>query len=322
VVAIRRIWDSFWFTGYSGEGLGLLRFCFGIGLFFFNLSQIWSLFLIDITGEPYYYIKPVWYFDLLGFTHNVPIFDYLAIAALLAATVSMAVGYRTRLSIVIVMVLILYLRGVRDSLLGGHHHRYLVPFEILFFLALSRCGDVYSVDARRKRASGVAIAPVEEWEASWAIVAMQLYTASFYFWSFIAKIRLTGLHWFTDPRRIQELLLARSLIWGATEAGEPVFNPLPYWISQQETLCLVLGLSALVMEAGFPLILVIRRPIARFIFLCGVAVFHVANFLFAYVGFLLFPITFLIFFDLEDVRRRLVKKPGGRTRTRTADLLL
>jgi hypothetical protein len=135
---------------------------------------------------------------------------------------------------------------------------------------------------------------------------MQLYTASFYFWSFIAKIRVTGWEWFFDSRRIQELLLSRSLVWGATEAGEPVFNPLPYWLSQQETLCLMLGLSTLVLEAGFPLILLVRRPLARFIFLCGVSVFHIANFVFAYVGFLLFPITFLIFFDLEDVRRRIV----------------
>jgi hypothetical protein len=311
MVGVREAWNAFWFTGYSVEGLGLLRRYFGIGLFFFNFTQVWSLFLIDITGESFYYIRPVWYFEVLGFTQNVPIFDYLAIVVLQVATLTMAFGYRTRLSTILVMVLIVYLRGVRDSLLGGSHHRYHVPFEILLFLSLSRCGEANSVDARRKLARGEATRPVPEWESSWPIVAMQVYTASFYFWSVIAKFKFTGWQWFSDPRRIQDLLLTRSLVWGATDAGEPTFNPLPYWLSQQETLCLILGLSTLVMEAGFPLILIIRRPLARFIFLCGVALFHVANFVFAYVGFILFPITFLIFFDLEDVRRRFVSWRGS-----------
>jgi hypothetical protein len=134
---------------------------------------------------------------------------------------------------------------------------------------------------------------------------MQVYCASFYFWSVLAKLRVTGWIWFTDPRRIQDLLLSRSLIWGATDSGEPVFNPLPYWLMQQEALCRVIGFSTFVMEAGFPLILFLPSARARLLFLLGVAFFHVSNTVLAYVGFGLFPIVFFIFFDLADVRRRL-----------------
>jgi hypothetical protein len=45
----------------------------------------------------------------------------------------------------------------------------------------------------------------------------------------------------------------------------------------------------------------------------GVAFFHVSNTVLAYVGFGLFPIVFFIFFDLEAVRRRLMRR--GRDRT-------
>jgi hypothetical protein len=81
---------------------------------------------------------------------------------------------------------------------------------------------------------------------------------------------------------------------------------------QQETLCRILGYSTFVMEAGFPLILFMPSPRARLLFLLGVAFFHVANTVLAYVGFALFPIVFFIFFDLEKVRQRL----AGRFRTK------
>jgi len=76
--------------------------------------------------------------------------------------------------------------------------------------------------------------------------------------------------------------------------------------AQPETLFQIIGFSTLVMEAGFPLILFLRSARARLVFLLGVSFFHLANTVLAYVGFVLFPIVFLIFFDVEEVRRRIV----------------
>ena len=310
-------WDRFWFTGYSAQSLGLLRLCFGLGLFFFNMTQLWTLTLIDPGGESFFYIRPVWYFEPFGLVQNYPRFDLVALVGLQVATLSMAFGYRTRFSTLLVLVLVFYLRGVRDSILGEHHHRYIVPVNLLAVLALSKCGAAYSVDARR-RPAGSPGQEVEEWEASWPIMAMQLYTASFYFWSFIAKLRTTGWNWFFDPRRIQDLLLERSLTWGVTADGEPVFNALPYWLSQQEDLCRVFGIGTLVMEAGFPLILLVRRPLVRFIFLASVAFFHLANLVLAYVVFALLPFVFFVFFDLETVKEDLEERVRKR-RSRLAE---
>jgi hypothetical protein len=159
-----------------------------------------------------------------------------------------------------------------------------------------------SIDAWQGRVRG----KVEEWQASWPIKAMQVYTVSFYFWSAIAKLRMSGWAWVGHGQNIQELLIGRSLIWGATESGKAAFNPLPYWVAQHETLCFLLAAGTLVMEFGFPLLLLLKSPKARLLALSGVAAFHVSTSILAYVGFALFPIVFLIFFDLHDVRRRLV----------------
>jgi hypothetical protein len=70
-------------------------------------------------------------------------------------------------------------------------------------------------------------------------------------------------------------------------------------------LCLMLAVGTLIMELGFPLLLLFRTDLMRLLALVGVGIFHIMNAVLAYVGFGLFPIVFLIFFDLDDVRKRL-----------------
>ena len=299
---VRRVWDEFFYTGFSVEGLALLRICFGVGLFFFHFTQFNFLFEIDPTGLSFRHIEPMWYFELLGIDWHVPAVSLVMFGVLLCGTLAMAAGYRTKLAILLVLVCLFYLKGARDSMAGDVHHRNLVPTHMLFLLLLSRCGYAYSVDAWRGRARG----RVEVWQASWPIKAMQVYTVSFYFWSAVAKLRMSGWAWVGHGQNIQDLLIGRSLQWGATETGEAVFNPFPYWVAQQETLCFLLAAGTLVMEFGFPLLLLLKSPKLRLVALSGVGVFHLATAALAYVGFALFPIVFFIFFDLEDVRRRLV----------------
>ena len=122
--------------------------------------------------------------------------------------------------------------------------------------------------------------------------------------SVLAKLRVTGWAWFADGQRIQSLLLARSIMWGATEEGHAVGNVLAYQLALSPSLCFLLGLMTLVMEFGFPLILLLG-PRWRLIALAGVMGFHIANLVLAYVGFFLIPIVYLAFFDLEPVWQRM-----------------
>jgi hypothetical protein len=181
---VTRVWNDFFFTGFSLESLALLRICFGSGLLVFHLTQFPFVFQINPFGRAYRLLEPMWHFELLGIEWHYPLLSCAAFLILILATVGVITGYRTRLSIAIVLIGIFYLKGVRDSFTGDVHHRYLVPTHMLFLLLLSRCGDARSFDARRRGTPRV----VEEWEASWPIKAMQLYTVSFYFWAAIAKM--------------------------------------------------------------------------------------------------------------------------------------
>jgi hypothetical protein len=169
--------------------------------------------------------------------------------------------------------------------------------QILFLFLLSKCGQVHSRDARQPRHSG----GVQEWEASWPIKMMQLYVALFYFWSVIAKVRISGWVWFAGEGRIQEVLIHRSIRWGVNEKGEVLKNALSFELAQHPELIQLFGILVLAFELGFPLILLIKSVKLRLAFILGVTSFHIATFVLMDVNFLLIPFVYLIFFDLVPI---------------------
>lgn len=303
--SIGRVWNGFFYEGFSGESLGLLRLYFGCGLLLYHVSQFFELLLLDPTGARFYFLEPIWYFDLLGIDHHVPALSFVVFAVLMLATLTMALGWHTRTSIAIVILCIFFLKGNRDSFTGDVHHRYLVPMQMLFLLLLSKCGHAHSLDERYRAVKS----SIQEWEASWPIKTMQVYCAFFYFWSVIAKLRVSGWAW-ADGGQIQEELLERSVMWGLTETGEAVRNQLAFQMAQHPDLLMFLAHLTLAFEAFFPLILLITRVKWRLLFLLGVTFFHLANFVLLYVGFIFLPVVFLIFFDLAPVHAWLKRTFG------------
>jgi hypothetical protein len=295
--------ETFFFQGFSGESLALLRIYFGVGLLFFHVSQFAEILALDPTGAHFRFLEPMWHFQLLGIDSHLPIATPIAFAILMGATLTMIFGKWTRTSIAIVLLMIFYLKGVRDSFTGDVHHRYLMPTQILFLLLLSRCGALRSADARAR-----SLPPIAEWEASWPIKAMQVYCASFYFWSILAKLRVSGWTWFAGGGKIQGVLMDRSIMWGIDGTGQAVENSIAFQLAHIPNLLTVLALGTFVLEAGFPLILLIRSVKARLIFLAGVTGFHLVNAVLLYVNFLMIPIVFLIFFDLAPVHAWLTRR--------------
>ena len=292
-----RIWNQFFFTGFSGESLGLLRMYIGIGLLLFHTYQFATILTLNPIGAMYYFIEPIWYFKLLGIQYHVPALSFVMYAILMGATIAMILGKNTRTSIVVIILCIFYLKGVRDSFSGDVHHRYIIPMQILFLFVLSKCGEVHSRDSRQSRNPG----GVQEWEASWPIKTMQLYVALFYFWSVIAKVRISGWVWFAGEGRIQEVLIHRSIRWGVSEKGEMLKNALSFELAQHPELIQIFGILVLVFELGFPLLLLIKSVKLRLAFILGVTTFHIATFVLMDVNFLLIPFVYLIFFDLVPI---------------------
>jgi hypothetical protein len=171
--------------------------------------------------------------------------------------------------------------------------------QILFLFLLSKCGEVHSRDARQRHIPE----GVQEWEASWPIKTMQLYVALFYFWSVIAKVRVSGWVWFAGEGRIQEVLIQRSVRGGFNEQGEVLTNSLSFELAQHPDLIQGFGILVLAFELGFPLLLLIKSVKLRLGFIMGVTFFHIATFVLMNVNFILIPFVYLVFFDLVPIHQ-------------------
>ncbi len=294
---VRHAWNNFFYQGFSADSLGLWRIYFGCGLFFYHFSQFGSLLTLDPTGASFYYLDPMWPFGPLGIQYHPPLLSFIVFAILLVATIGMILGKWTRTSIVVIILCIFYLKGVRDSVAGDYHHRYVVLVNILFLFLLSKCGQVRSLDERLSSIKHRVL----DWEASWPIKAMQVYVACFYLWAIIAKFRVSGWEWFADGGRLQEVMLSRSARWGFDEQGDVVKNELSFQLAQMPDLVFAIVLLFILFEVAFPLILFIKQTKWKLVFVAVASSFHIANFVLLDVNFILFPFVLLVFFDLVPV---------------------
>ncbi|MEM9072366.1 MAG: HTTM domain-containing protein [Myxococcota bacterium] len=302
-------WNRFLFTGYSAESLGALRVCLGAGYLLFLGTQFYSFLTIEPAGAHWVFSERVWYVAAFDGSAHTPAISLVVLGVLFVATLSMTLGCRTHISVAVVLLASVYLRGIRDSMMGDTHHRLYLWGAVFFFLLLSPCNRAYALDARHLRGE------VPEWSASWPIKAMQLYTVSFYFWSFLAKLRVSGGDWAAGAK-LQEMLLRRSVMWGLNEEGEPVRNALAFHLAHHPALLAILAVGVLLLEASFPAVLFLRSQRVRVAFLLVVTTFHLVNFVLLYVGFVLMPLLFVIFVDVEPFVQRVVRfvQRGGRVR--------
>lgn len=305
VTRLRGELRDFFFTGFSAESLGLLRICIGLGLLLYHPFQFESFKNFSLGGAHAYYVEPIWYFQALGIDHNIPEITLVMFVVVMLATLGFALGFFTRTSIVLLLLSIFYLKGVRDSMSGDVHHRYLVIFHVLLLFLLSRCGQVYSLDSWRRGFRQ----RIEAWEASWPIKTMQVYICFFYFAGAVAKLRVSGMDWIDGGERIQKLLLLRAARFGI-EDGVPAGSTIAFEMAQIPALCLALAMSTFVFEFGMPILLVVKNVWLRLLALSGVAFFHISNYVLASVKFLLLPIVFLVFFDLKPIFDRIRSRVG------------
>jgi hypothetical protein len=299
----REYWNQFLFGWFQAESLGRLRQYFGFALCFYFASQYGHLLILDPFGPHFHFTIPIWYFKLLGIARHVPWVNWIVFAALMTSCVMFAIGKHTRTAIIAIFLCVAHLKGVRDSFTGDVHHREQPVIAMLVIFLLSRCGSVLSRDARARPPAR----PVEDWEASWAIRALQIYIAFFYFWALMAKLRISGLHWFSEGGRIQDMLIARSLRDGVDTLGEPVNLSWSFDIAQNPQLCFVLGALVFIFELLAPLILFTRSFRLRLFFVLSATTFHLSNFFLMNVQFYLYPFVLMAFFNMRLVHEALLR---------------
>ena len=295
--------DRFFFDWFSAETLGAVRFYFGWALAFYLLTQYPQLLILDMFGPQFQYTLPIWYFKLLGIDHNVPWLVPPVMLLMVAACLFFAFGKWTKPAIIVIILTVFYLKGVRDSFSGDVHHREVPAMALLVLFFFSKCDRMFGIDARRKKWP-----PIADWEASWPLRAMQTYLAFFYLWALVAKLRVSGLFWFQGGGHIQEELVQRALRDGFGADGNVVNLSLAWQLAQVPDLIFVFGVCVFLFELFVPLILLVKDWRLRLLILIGATFFHISNFVLMNVQFYLYPLLFVVFFDMAKVHEWLKRR--------------
>src|SRR6266516_1304002 len=134
-------WRYFWFEPVSSANLGFCRVLFFGALFLLYLPQDFAAWA-KVSNV---YWNPIWLFNLL----NPPVLsgDLLVIIQIIwKVTLGLScIGLFTRLSTVVSVILGVYLLGLPHNFGKTHHFDAILVF-VLGIMALSRCGDSWSVD--------------------------------------------------------------------------------------------------------------------------------------------------------------------------------
>lgn len=251
---LRDWWERFWFEPTMPDNLGIARMLFFGGLFLIFVRHDFAAWG---TVSPIFW-DPVFIMRLFHLPQGSPeVIGALGVvwkAALFLA----CVGLFTRPATATAFLLGIYLLGLQHSFGKIRHHDAILLFA-MGFLALSRCGDAWSLDRIVRGArNGTAVGKVRSGEYTWPVRAIWLTISIAFCAAGLAKLHGSGLEWiFSDN-------LANTLI----EASYPIKNgPLVSWglnLAQLGWLCVLLAGATIVVETGYPLAMISTR--ARWFF--------------------------------------------------------
>lgn len=187
----------------------------------------------------------------LYFVNGSSQFVHAMFALTALVTLAVIVGYRTRLTMVAMWVLLVSLQ-VRNPLVLSGADSYLRV--LMFWGMFLPLGAVWSVDRWRQRDTP----PPHPWYASVASAALLLQIAFVYFFTALLK---TGDPWRKDF----------DAIWYALGA-EQLTTPLGSWLHQFPDLLHLLTIATMVIEVGAPVILFVpwRNALMRCIGICAI----------------------------------------------------
>ncbi|HBE66783.1 MAG TPA: HTTM domain-containing protein [Planctomycetaceae bacterium] len=144
-------WDAFWFTPTAGHTLAVIRILTGLMLAYIHL--IWAVLARDFFGPTAWVNLDVarelhqndWAWSWLHATDSVVVV-YVHQALAIVAGLMMAAGWFTRFSTIAAWWLTLMVCHRMTGALFGLDQMVVM---LTMYLIFSRCGDVWSVDARR-----------------------------------------------------------------------------------------------------------------------------------------------------------------------------
>jgi hypothetical protein len=247
---LRSGWCRFWFAPASPENLGICRLLFFGGLLLYFLRSDFSVYAGDVA--PVFW-RPTWSGRRL-FPSGPPA-EHTVVLLQAAWKVSLAMasaGLLSRAAAGAACVLSAALLGLPYNF-GIVSHMTAATVFVCGIMALSRCGDAWSLDrllARRLR-KGAPAPPVPGGEYTWPVRLVWVLLSLVFFGAGVSKLRHSGLAWVTSDTLEQLLRLAHHPVGPATA-------PLTRWglrLAAHPLPCKLMAAATIVFEVGYPLAL-------------------------------------------------------------------
>lgn len=242
-----RRWNHFWFAPSAPSNLGLCRVVFFgamVVLALLTHSGLWA-------GMPAPFWQPITLFEMFG----IPVASAGTLALLdrvwLVSLVLSCVGLFTRGSTVVAFIVGAYLLGLPHNF-GKTHHSDTILLLSLCVLAVSRCGDAWSLDrVLAKRRSGASPSPRPSAEYTWPIHLVWTLMAIVFFSAGVSKLRESGLDWILSEN-LRYTLLRHHYSHVALIGLAPV-------IAQSLAFTKLMAAGSVALELSAPLALFSRR---------------------------------------------------------------
>jgi predicted DCC family thiol-disulfide oxidoreductase YuxK len=243
-------WRVFWFAPSRPTNLGVVRLIVYAAILYFYGGRDFGAW----AEVPDLFWHPI---RVFGLVHLV-VFPAEVLRALTAvwavALASSSIGLFTRASTVTSFVLGLYLLGLPHNF-GKVHHGDALTVLVMGVLAVSRCGDGWSVDRlvtlARRGAPAEAGRPRYSGEYTWPIKLMWVLMTLVFVAAGTAKLRRSGLQWITSDN------MTNMLINHHYSHHPPVRWGL--YLAQHRVVAMALAALTIVAETAAPLALFSRR---------------------------------------------------------------
>lgn len=246
---MRRV-ERFLFPAASAERLAALR----IGLCAILAGRLATGPYTELAGQPRELFRPISFMELLPAMPPEPVVAALQAIGVVAA-VSAVVGLRARVSLPAAWACAVFLNGMLAST-GKVVHNDLVLLLCLVPLLAARSADAWSLDARRAAQDRAGLTSRLH---GWPLRTAAIVVAGAYFFAGVAKLVNSGPAWVTSD----------NLRWALYASGD---SDLALFIADRPWLAHALAAGTLLLELGFPLVLL--WPRAAWIFVPGAVLFH------------------------------------------------
>ncbi len=241
--------ERFLFPAASAERLAALR----IGLCAILVGRLAFGPYVELAGQPRELFRPISFMELLPAMPPQPVVVALQAVGVLAAALA-TLGLRTRMALPLAWVCAVFLNGMLAST-GKVVHNDLVLLLCLVPLLAAPCADAWSLDARRAGRAPRGPSRLYGWPLRTAAIVV----AGAYFFAGLAKLVNSGPAWVTSD----------NLRWALYASGN---SDLALFIADRPWLAHALAAGTLLLELGFPLVLL--WPRTAWLFVPGAVLLH------------------------------------------------